>query len=120
MQVVQIDHLGLQTAQRVFAGLLDRLGAAIDDAHFGAVALVHTLHAAFAGQGEFLAVRLHHLTHQRFVGAKAIQGGGVKKVHALIERSEQNPLALFGRDRCAISVAEVHAAQANGADVEGA
>ena len=119
VQVIQVDHIGLEAAKCVFAGLFDGFGAAVDDAHFAAVALFHALHAAFAGQREAVAVRLHHLAHQRLVGAKAIQRGGVEKRHTLVQGSEQNPLALLGRDRCAISMAEVHAAQADGADVKG-
>ena len=116
VQVIQVDHIGLQAAQRIFTGFLDRLGAAVDDAHFAAIVLLDTLHAAFAGQSEAVAVGLHHLAHQRFVGPKAIQRGGVKKSHALVQGGEQHTLALFGRDGRAISMAEVHAAQADGAD----
>ena len=120
VQVVQVDHIGLQASKCVFAGLTDRGRAAINHTYLGAIALVHALHAAFAGQNELVAVRLHHLAHQGLVSPKTIKCSSIKKRHTCVQRREQHTLALFARDGSAISVAQVHAAQANGADGEGA
>ena len=119
VQVVQVNHIRLQAAQAVFAGLAQRGGAPVNHAHQLAVAIhIHALHAAFAGQGEAVAVWLHHPAHQGFVGAKAVQRSGVEQGHARIQRGQQHTLALLSADRGAIGVREVHAAQANGADLE--
>ena len=59
VQVIQIDHIGLQTFESIFTGLANGFGSTIDDAHPFAIAiLIDARHAAFAGQGELLAVRL--------------------------------------------------------------
>jgi len=41
-------------------------------------------------------MRLHHFAHQRLIGPKAIQGGGVEKFHTVVERGQQHTLALLG------------------------
>ena len=43
----------------------------------------------------------------------------IGRVQPDIQRCQQNPLALLGGNRRAVGMAEVHAAQANGADLEG-
>ena len=115
MQVVQVDDIGLQALQRGLACGLERGGAAINDAHFLPIAFhVHAGHAALAGQREAVAVLGQHFAHQRLVGTKAIQRGGVKVGHARVQRGQQHALALLGGHGRAIGVAQVHAAQPNG------
>ena len=121
VQVVQVDHIGLQAAQAVFAGFLQGGRATVNHAHQLAVSRhIHTLHAAFAGQRELVAVRLHDLAHQGFVGAKAIQSCRVEQRHASVQRGEQDALALLAGNRCTIGMAQVHTAQADGTDIKGA
>ena len=110
MQVIQINHIGLQTAQGVFAGLTKRLRAAINYPNKLTIARVHALHAALAGQRELLAMRLQDFAHQGLIGAKAIQGGGVKKGDTVVECGEQHAFCLLDGDGRAIRVAQVHAA----------
>ena len=57
VQVIQVNHIGVETAQTVVAGGFDGVGSSINDPHFFAIPVdIHTLHAAFAGQGETAAV----------------------------------------------------------------
>ena len=119
VQVVQVNHIGLQAAQAVFTGLLNRGWPAVNHPHqFSITRHIHTLHAAFAGQCEFVAMRLHHLADQGFVRAKAVQRGGVKQGHSGVKRCQQYPLALLCSDRRAVGVAQVHAAQADGRNIK--
>ena len=119
VQVVQINHIGLQAAQAVFAVAAQALGAAIDDA-FDTVVELHTCQAAFAGQREAAAVLLEHPTYQGFVGTKAIQGGGVEQGDTRVECGQQQALGGLRAGRHTVRVAQVHAAKANAADAEGA
>ncbi|MDT4870349.1 hypothetical protein FQZ97_1054230 [compost metagenome] len=119
VQVVEVDHVGFEAAQAVFAIPADGLRPAVDHA-LHAVVELHAGHAALAGQREFAAVLREHVAHMRFAGAETVQGGGVEVRHTLVERSEQHALGLLLRHRRAVSVADVHAAQANGTDLEGA
>ena len=71
MQVVHVDDVGAQSPQRVFAGLLQGLGAAVDDPLHAGLGF-HTLHAALAGQGIARTRRRQGAAHQLFVGAEAV------------------------------------------------
>ena len=118
MQVIQVDHISLQSAQAVFAIASERFRTPIDHP-LESVGKLHTGHTSLAGQCDCPAVRFEHPPEQLFVVAKAVQSSGVKQRNAGIQRCQQNPLALLGRNRRAVGMAEVHAAQANGADLEG-
>ena len=121
MQVVQIDHIGFQPPQRRFTGGLDRGGPAIDDPHQLAVAVhVHALHTAFAGQHEPVAVSAQGFADEGLAGTKAVQRGGVEVGHTLVQRGQQQALGLGLGNGGAIGMADVHAAQADGTDAEGA
>ena len=121
VQVIQVDHFGLQAAQRGLASGLDGRGPPVDHAHQLAVARhVHALHAAFAGERETFAFSLEHLANQGFVGAKAVQRGGVEQRDTGVECGQQNLFALLGGWRQAVGVAQVHTAKADGGDCEGA
>jgi hypothetical protein len=87
VQVVEVDHIGLQTAQAVFAIFAQRLGSAINHT-LDAIRKSHTRQAALAGQSEALAMGLEHLTQQVFIGSKAIQGGGVKQRDSIVQRGQ--------------------------------
>ena len=92
MQVIQVDDIGFQAAQAVFAGGLNGGGAAVDDAHQFAVAVdIKTLQAAFTRQREAAAVRAHDPADQRFVGTEAVERGGVEQRDAAVERRQQQP-----------------------------
>ncbi len=112
VQVIQVDHISLQPPQAVLAGLAQRGRVAVNDAHQFAVAVdVDTLHAALAGQGDVVALRLQDLANQGFVGAKAIQRRRVKQGHTAFQCRAQHTLALLAGHRRTVSVAQVHAAQ---------
>ena len=119
VQVIKVNHVSLQAAQTVFAVAPQRLWPAINDT-LHAIGKLHARHAALAGQGNLLPVGLEHPANQRLVAAKTIQGGRVKQRDAGIQRGQQNTLALLRRNRLAIGMAQVHAAQTNGTDVKGA
>ena len=96
VQVVQIDHIGFQTAQTVFAIGAKRLGTPIDHTHFLAIAIhIHTMQTAFAGQREATAVSRQSLADDALAFTKPVQSGGIKKIHALIQRGQQEFLG-FG------------------------
>ena len=119
MQVVKVDHIRLQATQCRLAGGLERFRPAIDHALELAVAFdVRAMHAAFAGQRDFAAMRLQHLPEQRFVRAKAIQRRRVEQRDACIQRGEQHALGLLARRRRAVGMAEIHAAQTDRAHSE--
>ena len=61
-------------------------------------------------------MRRQHPPDQFFIGAVAIQRGGVEQRHAQLQRLQQYRLALLGRWRHAICMAEVHATEADGGD----
>jgi hypothetical protein len=117
VQVVKVDHVGLQAAQAVFAIPADRLGPAVDHA-LHAIVELHACHAALAGQRELAAVLREHVAHMRFARAETVERCGVEVGHAVVERGEQHALGLFPGHRRTVSVADVHAAQADGADLE--
>ena len=120
VQVVQIDHVGLQSLECFFTGFANGFGATIDDPHQFAIALnIDTGHAAFAGQGEFLSVGFHDLAHQGFIGAKTIQGCSVKQGDTGVHGRQQNTFGLFCRNRGTIGMAQIHATQTNFADLKG-
>ena len=82
--------------------------------------LAHTLHAALARQRELAAVPGQGLAHQRLAHPKTIERGGVEMRDALVQRRQQQPLGRIGCDGRAVRVANVHAAQADGRNLEGA
>jgi hypothetical protein len=118
MQIVEIDHIGAQALEAVFAVLAQGFGTTVDDAAHHAVFAAHAGHAAFAGQGDVVAVGLEHGADQRFAGAKAIERGGVEQRHARIQRRMQHGVRLLGRDGVAVGMAEIHAAQRDIGDAE--
>ena len=118
MQVVEINHVGLQAAQAVFAIAPQRLWPAVDHTA-NAIGELHARHATLARQRDALPVRLQHAAKQRLVLAKPIQGSRVEQRDARVQRGLQDALRLLRRDWLAVSMAQVHAAQANGADVKG-
>ena len=80
----------------------------------------HTRHAALAGKHELRAVRFHHPPDQRLVGAEAVQRRGVEQRHSRIQRVQQQTFGRLGRRWRAVGMAQVHAAQPDGRDLEGA
>ncbi len=119
VQVVQVDDLGAQTLEAVLAVACDGLGAAVDDA-LDAVVEGHAGHAALAGQRDLAAMRLEHPADQRLVGAEAVERGGVEHRHAQLQRAMQQGFGRLRRRWRAVGMAQVHAAQADGRDGEGA
>ncbi len=83
MQVVEVDDVGLQALQAIVAGLLDRLGPAVDHPH-----PVHAGHAALGGQDVFLPAALQGVADQGLVGAEAVERGGVQEAVAEVERAQ--------------------------------
>ena len=120
VQVVKVDHIGLQASKRIFAGLTDRGRASVNHSHLGFIALVHALRATSAGHNELVAVRLLQIAHQGLVSPKTTERSGIERRHIRVQRRKQYTLALYAGNRCTIGVAEVHAAQADSADGEGA
>ena len=119
VQVVQVDHVGAQPLQAGLDIAANGFGPAVD----------HPLkrparpdrlagHAALAAQRDALAVRLQHPAYQRLIGAEAVQRRGVEQRDARIQRLQQQPLGIGHRRRRAVGVAQVHAAQPDGRDVE--
>ena len=119
VQVVEVNDVGLQAAQAVFAVLAQRRRSAINHA-LDAIRECHARQATLAGQGEALTVGFEHLAQQGFVGPKAIQCGGVKQRDTGIQRGQQHALSGFMRRGHAVGVAQAHAAQTEGRDLEGA
>lgn len=90
VQVVEVDHVGVEALERFLAGRANGLGAAVDHAHLLAVALeVDAGHAALAREREAAAVLGQHAADQALVGAEAVQRGGVEMGHAGVERGQQ-------------------------------
>ena len=75
-------------------------------------------HAALGAQDDAVAPGLQRAADQGLVGAKAVERGGVKQRHALVQRLQQQPLGGVGIGRLTIGMAEVHATQADGRDFE--
>ncbi|MCY1169803.1 hypothetical protein D9M73_98530 [compost metagenome] len=116
VQVIEIDHVGLQATQAVFAVFAYGCRAAVNHTHNLPVAgHIHAMQSTFAGQGELAAMRLHDTADQCFIRAKAIQRGGIEQRHTGIQRGQQHTLALLRRHRRSVGMAEVHATQADGA-----
>ena len=82
VQVVEVDHIGLQALQRGFALLLEGGGAAVDYA-----LAVNAAHAAFAGEENLFSVGFERFADQGFVGAEAVKGGGIEMVAAELDRA---------------------------------
>ena len=117
VQVVQVDHIGLQALEGSFAGGPQRGGPTVNHAHQLPVAShIHTLHAAFAGQREARAVPAQHPAHRGFAGPEPIEGGGVEMGDPGIQGCQQQALGLLGGNGWAIGMADVHAAKADGTD----
>jgi hypothetical protein len=117
VQVVQVDHVGLQVAQAVFTVTPYGLRTPVDDT-LDPVGEAHAGHAPLACERELVAVAAHHLTHQLLVGTEAVQGRGVEQRDTRVECGKQHTLALLRRGRNTIRMAQVHAAQADGRDRE--
>src|SRR5690606_13655983 len=106
MQVIEIDAIGAQPAQRLFARSLERFRAAIDRA-----LAVHAGHPALARQEDALAKRREHLADELFVAAEAVERRGIEVIDAEVERRlEQRARGLRAR-RHAVRMAQVHAAE---------
>ena len=121
VQVIQVNHVGLQALERGFARGANGFGPAINDTHqFAFARCIHARHAAFAGQREAAAVSGQHIADQRFIGPEAVQRGRVKHSHTGVQRGQQHALALLCRHWRAVGMAEVHAAEADGRNAEGA
>ena len=117
VQVIQIDHIGLQALEAVLTIFSDGLWASVNHP-LHTIWKTHARHTAFAGQGVALAVWFEHAPHQLFVVTKAIQSGSIKKVDACIQCGEQQAFALFGRRRHPVGITQAHTAQADGADLK--
>ncbi len=112
VQVVQIDDLGAQARERFFAGALQGVRPAVDDA-----LAIHPGHAALARQEELRSMGRQHPAEQFLVGAEAVQGGGVEVAHAQFQGPKQERLGGLGRRRYAVGVGEIHASEADGSDL---
>ncbi len=113
MQVIEVDHVGLQALERILAIALDTGRLAVDDA-----LTVDAGHAALADQGDLVAHRLQERPDQFLIAAETVEAGGVEMVDAQIQRLLQQRVALLQRRRRAVGVAEIHAAEADLGDVE--
>ena len=116
MKVEEVDDLHLQPTQAVIAGAADVLrpaGQLPPSLRIGA-------EAALAGQDELVPARLEGLADQGLVVAEPVDGGGVEEGVAHVEGLVQQPRGLGLRRRVPVGMAQAHAAQADGADVEGA
>lgn len=100
------------------AGGLERGGAAVDDAHLDAVFVGLAGHAALAGQHEALAMRRQMPADPLLRQAIAVQRRGVEVRHACVQRRQQQAGGGSLGHRFAVGVADVHAAQTDGRNLE--
>ena len=106
MQVIQVDGVGFETLQTGVAKALYGLGPAVEHAP----PIVVTEYA-FAGEDILAAPSAEDGADQGFVGALAVQRGGVEKIAARIERAVQQPRRTAPGDGRPVGVAHIHAAQ---------
>jgi len=114
MEVIEIDHVGLQALQAVAARAPQRLGTTVDHPR----ARLVPEDPALAGEHDVGAVRLEDRADELLVGAESIEGCGVEQRDAAIERRAQDRLGDVPRRRRGVGVAEVHASQPEGRDAE--
>ena len=86
VQVIQIDHVGLQARQTVVAHAPQRVGTRVDRPP----ARLVPEHPALAGEHDVGAMRLEDGAEELLVGAESIEGRGVEHRDAAIERRAQD------------------------------
>ena len=111
VHVIQVDDVGVQAGEALVALGLDRFRATVHPA-----LAVHERHDALAGEKELVAPVHDRGPEQPFVVAVAVQGCRVEEVIADVERLVQEPLGVLAVRGRSVSVAKVHAAEANGVD----
>ena len=108
MQIIEIDNIGVQPAQALFAGLLHILRPAV---YSSLTVPIHD--SAFTGEDEFVTAGGKYLADQGLVVAEAIQASGVQKGVADIQRPVQRSFRLL-TIRFSVGLRHAHAAQAQG------
>ena len=114
VQVIQIDHVGLQARQAVIAHAPQCVRARVDRPPARLVAE----HPALAGQHDIGAMRLEDGAEELLVGAESIEGGGVEHRDAALERRAQDAFRHIPWRRRGVGVAQVHAPEPEGRDAE--
>ena len=106
MQVVEVDAVGAEPAERRVQRLRDRLRPAVEHAP----AIAHVEHA-LAGEGELGPAVHHRAPEQLLVATAAVKRRRVEQGHAAIQRVVEQPGALVLWRRHAVGVAQIHAAE---------
>ena len=113
MEVVEVDDVGAEATQGGLGGRPDRLRPPVDDP-----LAVDPGHAALAGEDDPVAVWSEDPADELLVGAEAVERCGVEVGDARARAPRAAALSLLALGRCAVRVAEIHAAQAEAADLE--
>src|SRR5882672_2755226 len=113
MQVVQIDAVTVQIAQRFLAEGADGLGPPVDHA-----LAVTTEQPALARNDDVGGSVPEHIADELFVDAEAIESSGVEMRDPEIERAAQDAFGDLARLRWPVAVRKIHAAETDGGDFE--
>ncbi|KAG0770713.1 hypothetical protein G6F57_014703 [Rhizopus arrhizus] len=113
--VEQIDMVGAQALEAGLGHRTDVLRAAVQ-----AGIDTRILEAELGGDHQPVAVRRQRLAEQIFIGVRAVHLGGVEEGHATFNGGVQQGDALAALDRLAIAMAQAHAAQAQGGNLQAA
>jgi hypothetical protein len=114
VQVVQVDDVGVQSPQTVFAGLDEHLGTAVHDGF----AFLGAREPAFAGEHVLVAPRRQVFADQALVVPQSIKRRGIEKSISLVERCIEQLAGLVVGDTRTVTHRHVHAAQSNRGDLE--
>ena len=112
VQIVQVDHIGLQALRRLSSQVCFRISG-LPSSSRRARNMPHLLASTNS-----LAPVFERFAEQRFVGAEAVERGRIEKGVAEVERLQQHLRRGFRIGRRAIGVAQAHAAEADGGNFE--
>ena len=116
MLIEEIDDARLQSLERRFSHLLDVLGPAVEAPLLAVFGI--DVETELCCDHHVVAERSERLANQFLVGERAVDFGGVEEGDTAFERrpDERNSLLLV--DRGTVAVAQSHAAEADGRNLE--
>jgi len=114
VQVVEVDDVGLQPLEALFAVTADRLGTAVDLP----LPLGVAEHAALGGEDDLAAPVPEHAADERLVGAEAVKRRRVEHRHAELERSAEHRGRRLRGWWGPVGVRQAHAAEPESGDRE--
>ena len=106
MQVIQVDDVGLQAAERILDVILQFLRPAIDCAH-----TVLATHAALADKHDVVAMWFQIGSDELLVAAEAVQRCAVEMGDAQVQGTPQDSVTRLLARRYTVGMREIHAAE---------